>query len=105
MPTRTHMHATLHCFPGSKAPTASENRSAEVSEVKPEEFLERSNGPVCLGMCTDEGFHYENHICGRQQLRPQGRRCADSPSVASSNCRRTLKQPPGVLNYPAGLHL
>lgn len=30
---------------------------------------------------------------------------ADLPSVASSSCRRALKQPPGVLDYPADLHL
>lgn len=38
----------------------SQNRTAEVSEVKPEECSVQSNGPVWLRISTDEGFHYKD---------------------------------------------
>lgn len=71
--THTHVHTHTHVVNGILFQAArhrwhrtSQNRTAEVGEVKPEEFLEQSNGPVCLWNHTDEGFCYKHHICGLQ---------------------------------------
>lgn len=61
--THTHTHYNGIVFQAARHRwhQTSQNRTAEVSEVKPKDFVEHSNGPVCLCIYTHRGFHYKNH--------------------------------------------